>query len=85
MWGDAVYFAEKASYSDSYAYSLGGGKKEMLYCEVLVGKACSSKPDYTLKNPPTGYASVTGTTGGSNVFMVYKNDRSYIDCVITYT
>ena len=84
MWGRGVYFAENASYSDSYAHRLPDGNREMLYCEVLIGKYCELGSDGTLRTPPEGYTSVKGHTGGTDVYMVYKNDRSYIDCVITY-
>ena len=35
-------------------------------------------------NAPEGYDSVSGKTRGTEVFIVYKNDRAFIDCIITY-
>lgn len=84
MWGRGVYFAERAAYSDSYAYRFPDGSKQMMFCEVYVGKYCELAPDNTLRTPPEGYTSVKGHTRGTDIYMVYKNDRSYIDCVITY-
>lgn len=85
MWGRGVYFAQNASYSDGYANQNSDGSREMMYCEVYVGKYCEMKSDRSLRTPPDGYTSVKGHTSGTDVYMVYKNDRSYIDCVITYT
>lgn len=84
MWGRAVYFAVKASYSDGYAYKNSDGTKEMLYCQVNLGKEHNCLPDGALRNPPDGYTSVKGNTQGSDVHMVYKNYLILIDCVITY-
>lgn len=84
MWGKAVYFALKAAYSNQYAYRYDNGNREMLLCKVLVGKSYECKPDYSLRNPPEGYTSVKGNTQDCDVYMVYKNYLSLIDCVVTY-
>ena len=52
MWGRGVYFAERAAYSDSYAYRFPDGSKQMMFCEVYVGKYCELAPDNTLRTPP---------------------------------
>ena len=84
LWGRAVYFATKASYSNDYAYRLPNGSRQMLYCKVYIGKCCALHSDKSLRTPPQGYTSVKGNTKNTDVYMVYKNDRSYIDCIITY-
>ena len=39
MWGRAIYFAKKASYSNFYAYnSNNGGIKSMILAQVVIGE-----------------------------------------------
>ena len=40
MWGLANYFAEDASYSDSYANEIGDGTKEMFVAKASTGDSC---------------------------------------------
>ena len=84
MWGRAAYFERNAYYSDDYAYELPNRTKQMFYCLVYVGKFHSCKKDESLRNPPPGFTSIKGHTNGSPVYMVYKNDRAYMDALITY-
>ena len=41
--------------------------------------------DKSLKEPPEGFESVKGHTGGSDVYMVYENNRTYPHFVINYS
>ena len=84
MWGRAVYFAAKASYSNGYAFHNPDGTYEMLYCKVNLGKEFACEPDSSLVNPPTGFTSVKGHTQETDVYMVYKNFYILIDSVFTY-
>ena len=96
MWGTGAYFALNASYSDSYAYHANSNQKQMFLALVLTGDAIESKPDKMLTKPPLKipvegsafkderYDSVTGTTRGSKIYVVYDHDKSYPSYLITY-
>ena len=99
MWGQANYFAVNASYSHGYAHPTSDGYREMFLVQVLTGDSynCSSTP--SLRMPPVKqaggggkvqlaqmrYDTVTGTTGGSQVFMTYDNDKAYPAYLIKYS
>ena len=40
--------------------------------------------DREMLNAPEGFDSVSGITKDTEVYIVYKNDRAFIDCIITY-
>ena len=137
FWGRGIYFAEKASYSNSYAYKppsslldgsgnvtsgnglasswFGGGsstkkkdtrpdegqhdEKEMFLATLLVGNEVfmdrneSEQKKLECKNltvPPPDpktnlkYNTVSGSTGGSKVYIVYENGRAYPSYLIRY-
>ena len=98
MWGLANYFAVNASYSNSYAYTRSDGSREMFLVNVLTGGSfqCPSNPNLRMppEKPGVGsgklqfakvrYDSVTGTTKGSQVFMIYDNDKAYPAYLILY-
>ena len=99
MWGQANYFAEKASYSDSYAHRTYNGYKEMFFAKVLTGDSFDCHSDSSLRKPPfkptgsTGgglqfaqvqYDTVTGYTHGSQVYMTYDNEKAYPAYLIKY-
>ena len=44
----------------------------------------NAKKDTNMVNAPDSYDSVSGTTNGTEVYIVFKNDRAFIDCIITY-
>eukprot|EP01048_Picozoa_sp_COSAG05_P031044 COSAG05_NODE_11124_length_529_cov_1.283721_1_plen_137_part_10 len=89
MWGPGCYFAENASYSSNYAhdYALTPAHdrtigKCMFLASLIVGEAIDLQPNQQLKCPPNQpsgerYDTVTGTTGGSKVYVVYENGRAY--------
>ena len=101
LWGQANYFAEKASYSDKYAFKSGDGTKELLLAKVLTGDSFESPQDSTLRMPPEKpkssqssnnvqlkqlrYDSVNGTTLNCRVYMTYANDKAYPSYVICYS
>jgi O-acetyl-ADP-ribose deacetylase (regulator of RNase III) len=90
MWGQGIYFAVNSSYSDGYAHKLSNGNKSMFLARVLVGDDhnCSSTAvTKKFRKPPakaqtvrgyktTFYDSVSGTTNGSKVYIVYENSRA---------
>lgn len=101
MWGIGSYFAEKASYSDKYAYTYTVNScqfREMLVANVLTGNSkhmpSNSKsrkltrpPVYveaTESNPEVLYDSVTGDTGGSRIYVLYKLDMAYPSYLVRY-
>ena len=96
MWGQANYFAEKASYSDAYAHRSIDGCKEMFFVKVLTGDSYECTPK-SFRKPPvkaTGsgglqftqeyYDTVTGVTGGSQVYMTYDNEKAYPAYLMKY-
>ena len=100
VWGQANYFAEKASYSDKYAFKSTDGTKELLLAKVLTGDSFESPPNPSLRMPPEKpssqkkgnvqlkqlrYDSVTGTTCNCRVYMTYSNDKAYPAYLISYS
>ena len=96
MWGQANYFAVKASYSDKYAHTNTSGQKEIFLANVLTGDTYRCSSDSSLRMPPlkpsTGgvqlhqvrYDTVTGFTGGCQVYMTYDNQKAYPTYLILY-
>ena len=90
MWGQGNYFAEKASYSDTYAYQYPNGTKQFFLAKVLTGDSIQLKSDTKLRMPPvkegsTRYDTVNGVTHGCRVYISYSNDKAYPFYLITYT
>ena len=93
MWGEGNYFAVDANYSHSYAHA-SGGMRQMFLARVLTGESYRCEPNSSLKMPPEKpsarnfagerYDSVTGTTRGSQVFIIYDNLKAYPLYLITY-
>ena len=99
VWGQANYFAVNASYSNSYAH-LSSGYKEMFLVRVLAGDSYQCVADGSLRMPPLKapecsvaagiqfaqmrYDTVTGATGGSQVYMTYDNDKAYPAYLLQY-
>ena len=92
MWGTGNYFAVNASYSNNYAHQLPDGTKQMFLAKVLTGDSIPLQPNNTLRMPPVKdsskgvvrYDTVTGDTGGSQVFIAYSNDKAYPFYLISY-
>jgi hypothetical protein len=72
-----------------------GSEKQFFLARVLVGDKYVTPPDSNLRKPPKkgtvnssgiaeDYDSVSGFTGGSNVFMIYEHNRCYAEYLITY-
>ena len=94
LWGNGNYFAVNASYSDSYTHRPSDGTRQMFLAKVLTGYSIKLNPDRSLRMPPVRqhsvkgadmrYDTVTGVTGGSEVFITYSNDKAYPFYLITY-
>lgn len=92
FYGTGAYFAEKASYSNNYAYR-SGSYRHMFLASVLTGKAkvYGSTLARTLKRPPllpdgSGlYDSVQGGPhSGSIMYVIYDSDQALPLYFITY-
>lgn len=92
LWGNGTYFAEKASYSIDYAYKTEKSKI-LILAQVFVGESFITKPDNSLKEPPTRpglgqlrYNSVQsqGDAAGSKIFVVYGENQSYPAYMVEY-
>jgi len=96
MWGNGIYFAVNASYSNGYTYPIGD-QKQFFLANVLVGDTNYCPPDGNIRIPPikksvstnikfqtNRYDSVSGDTGGSRVYILYTHGRAYPTYLITY-
>ena len=100
-YGNAIYFAKNASYSNNgYCHKLPSGERQLFLAEVLLGEypfipdpegEKKRKPNSALKMPPTNPAnnkmfdSVKGYSLGSDIFMVYQSNKAYPRYLVTYT
>lgn len=90
MWGTGLYFAQNASYSDSYSHQCGSGRRSFFLTKLLAGEEKRIMPnDPSLRfcpDKPGGgrYDTVTGETNSSKVYVVYENGRAYPEYLITY-
>ena len=91
MWGNGAYFAENASYSNSYSYDLGNRRKQMLIVSVLTGISyhCGKRKEPHLTKPPERvpnrlYDTVYGESAGSGIYVVYDHFKSCPAYLITY-
>ena len=95
MWGIGSYFAQNASYSCSgYAHTLPNGKRQVFLAQILTGDVHNCPSNSNLRMPPKKnkssgsslrYNSVSGVTGGSQVYIVYENRVAYPTYLITFT
>ena len=91
MWGKGLYFAENANYSYNYSYkNVAMNSRTFFLAEILLGEIKVLPSDTTLKTPPVNqltnkpYDSVQGNTNGSDVYMVYANQKVYPRYLVTY-
>ena len=97
MWGMGNYFAVNASYSHAYAHPMASGYRQMFLVRVVVGASYDCPSNRSLRMPPEKqskttsmfgverYDSVSGTTNGSKVYIIYDNLKAYPFYLITYT
>ena len=97
MWGMGNYFAVNASYSHDYAHTLARGYLQIFLVRVVVGASYNCPSNRSLRMPPEKqsktttmfgverYDSVSGTTKGSKVYIIYDNLKAYPFYLITYT
>ena len=89
LWGKGAYFAVNASYSgNSYAFHSPHGR-QIFMAFVLTGESKAMSRDSSMIKPPSkedgsgDYDSVNGTTGSSQVYIVYDHDKCYPAYLIT--
>eukprot|EP00761_Pharyngomonas_kirbyi_P010910 gb/GECH01010933.1/.p1 GENE.gb/GECH01010933.1/~~gb/GECH01010933.1/.p1 ORF type:complete len:893 (+),score=166.53 gb/GECH01010933.1/:1-2679(+) len=93
LLGRGTYFAEKALYSDTYAYKQQQhpSTKSMILARVLTGRSYSSSKTTRYTAPPyldhdntTRYDSVNVNTTKSRIYAIYQNKLSYPEYIVTY-
>ena len=93
LWGTGAYFAANANYSNRYSYHNAQLQAwQMIIVKVLTGNSCSyRKPNPSLTRPPPLFAgsnllydTVCGCSGGSDIYVVYDQDRAYPAYIISY-
>ena len=78
-----------AGYSHGYAHDCGAGQRSFFLAKLIVGDVTDIPSDGSLVKPPDKpsggrYDTVSGTTGGSKVYIVYENGRAYPEYLVTY-
>ena len=93
LWGTGAYFAANANYSNRYSYyNTQLQAWQMIVVKVLTGNSCSYRnPNPSLTRPPpllTGsnllYDTVCGYNSGTDIYVVYDQDRAYPAYIISY-
>mmetsp|Transcript_46927 Transcript_46927/g.114468 ORF Transcript_46927/g.114468 Transcript_46927/m.114468 type:complete len:127 (+) Transcript_46927:3577-3957(+) len=95
-WGQGLYFAQNARYSNGYAHTHqptnGRALKTLIYVNLIVGDEIQHVADSSLRRCPekedgTGrrYHTVTGHANRSKISIVYENGRGYPSYLVTYT
>ena len=85
LWGKGLYFAVNSSYSDMFTYSLGNGEFCMFLAQVFVGYSEVKRNDPSIVTPSGRFHSVQGSTGGSQVHILYQDGLAYPSYLITYS
>jgi len=97
-WGQGIYFATEASYSNGYAFVAENNLKKMFLVKLLAGESISLGRNDSLRLPPPKpsstsslnftvdrYDSVNGIEKmDCLVYVVYANWRAYPAYLITY-
>ena len=91
-YGDGVYFAVNAQYSDSgYSAPDAKGHKRMYRCLVLTGDYCNGTGGMRMPPQKPGqpshvlYDSLTNSTASPIMFIVFNDCQAYPEHLITYT
>lgn len=91
LFGKGTYFASAASYSHRYAKQTSGSYYYMFVARVLVGSYVEGDKLYT-RPPPKDpakphsdlYDSCVNDTSSPSLFVVFENNQSYPEYLITY-
>ena len=87
-YGAGIYFADNASYSNTYAYqNAESNTKQILLCFVIVGDPFIAGAPTTYTVPPNRtdgkqHDSVNGANGSH--YIIYDNNKQYPCYLISY-
>ncbi|MFN4152051.1 MAG: hypothetical protein ACK4IX_14010 [Candidatus Sericytochromatia bacterium] len=89
VWGSGVYFSPQASISHGYAGANSSGVKRMFLSKVTVGDEFSSSGDRSLRKPPikpnsNDHYDTVVASSNKWAYIVYENNQSYPEYMITY-
>ena len=90
FFGNAVYTAEDALYSDMYCFNLDDGTRQMFLVRVAAGNVhevtTRSEAHQSFVHPPSGFDSVRGCAQEPDfmAIMVYQPDSAYPAYFLTY-
>jgi len=95
-FGAGIYFAEKSSKSNDYAFGLNSGcgahndkncekcTRKMFLCRVNLGKTLKTNQTMSGQaHAPPGYDSVTGNLS-TKEFVIYRREQAFPNYLITY-
>ena len=93
LFGKGTYFACKANYSHCYTLNQGSstGYRQMFLAKVVVGSytngnsSLSRPPPKDPKDPYVLYDSCCDNARNPAIFVVFENNQSYPEFLITYT
>ena len=90
-YGQGVYFAVNAQYSESYVTPDTNGLCQMYYARVLTGQPAqgnSRMKTPPLKNDPNNpslhYDSTVDQAGAPNMYVIYYDTQAYPEYIVTF-
>ena len=89
-YGDGVYFAKDASYSETYTQPGPHGERCMYLARVLVGKYTAGKqgmkspPPIDPTKPEILYDSVVNRKDNPTIFVIFNDFHCYPEYIITF-
>lgn len=88
MWGEGIYFAAKARYSDDYAYH-HETQRQMILAKVLTGETYKCPPNSSLKKPPIkprayNSQSILGSTFKDELYDSVSGHTNGSDIFVIY-
>lgn len=96
MWGKGIYFAVNARFScPQYSYPVNKDVYEVFLANVIIGNTIDTgsnnnpyskliEPPAIRKKPGERYDSVKVYTNGSDVYIVYKNVKTFPGILFCY-
>ena len=89
VYGQGVYFATDASYSEKYSRADSNGQKKMYYARVLTGEYI--KGDSSMRMPPyksseslPHYDSTVNKNEKPTIFVIYYDNQAYPEYIVTF-
>ena len=89
-YGKGAYFAKYACYSHRYSCPDQHGIQKMFMCRVAVGDWCKGEKDRLTPDHKPGstnelFDSTVNNVASPSIFVVYHDNQSYPEYVVTYT